>query len=463
MRRIYSQDLPYLLGLSLAALITTIFLSYVRYDKTIGSLQLVTHTGEVLKDVYQLESSLKSCDAIVAKQLIKPDTGAIRKVVASRMLSLHLVNSLGVLTLDNKKQQENINSLKPLIRQRYETWLLLVKQAPVLSDFEKDSILAAGQPADEQIDLLLRKMGAVEKNLLTLREKAGIETARTSPLYLLMTALITLSFVAFFIYMLYRALKVTKTLNDEIELKNTVLQRSNRDLEQFAYVASHDLQEPLHKIKAFGDRLRAKEQANLSEDGVRMLEKINGFAQRMQRLIDDLLEYSRVTSHKLELTQVSLSAALQEAISSLSEQIENSSATISYKDLPTITGYPTQLARMFQNLISNSIKYARSGVPPVIQVSYTIEKGKTIQNVRPGDEEKDFLHLTISDNGIGFDQQYADKIFVIFQRLHGKSEYEGTGIGLSVVKAVVSNHQGYIQASGKENEGAEFKLFFPLS
>lgn len=462
MRRIYSQDLPYLLGLSLAALITTIFLSYVRYDKTIDSLQLVAHTGEVLKDVYQLESSLKNCDAAVAKQLIKPDTGAIRKVVASRLLSLHLINSLGVLTLDNKIQQQNINSLKPLIRQRYETWLLLVKQAPILSDLEKDSILTAGKLDDQQIDLLLQKMSIAEENLLTQREKAGIETARTSPLYLLMTALVTLIFVAFFVYMLYRSFKVTKNLKDEIELKNAVLQRSNRDLEQFAYVASHDLQEPLHKIKAFGERLTAKEQANLSEDGVRMLEKINGFAQRMQRLIDDLLEYSRVTNHKLVLSQVSLNSALQDAVSSLSEQIENSGATITYKDLPTITGYPTQLARMFQNLLSNSIKYARNGVPPVIQITYTIEKGKAIQNVRPGDEEKDFLQLSVSDNGIGFDQQYADKIFVIFQRLHGKSEYEGTGIGLSVVKAVVSNHQGYIQATGKENEGTEFKLFFPL-
>lgn len=463
MRRIYSQDLPYLLGLSLAALITTIFLSYVRYDKTIAGLQLVNQTGEVLTDVHQLQSNLKSCDAIVIKQLLLPDTGAIRKVVKSRQTSLHIINALGVLTLDNSAQQKNINFLKPIIRSRYETWLSLVKRAPVLTDTEIDSVIQQGLLVDKQIDALLNKMSASEEILLAQREKIGLETARSSPMYLLLTALITLAFVAFFVYMLYQSLKITKGLNDEIELKNMVLQRSNRDLEQFAYVASHDLQEPLHKIKAFNDRLKVKEQGNLSEEGLRMLDKINGFAGRMQRLIDDLLDYSRLTNHKLELTQVSLSSALQDAVSALSEQIENSGTTIVYKDLPTITGYPSQLSRMFQNLFSNSIKYAREGVAPVISLKYAIEKGKAIENVRPGDEDKDFVKLTITDNGIGFEQQYADKIFVIFQRLHGKSEYEGTGIGLAVVKAVVSNHQGYIQAVGKENEGAEFRLYFPLS
>lgn len=464
MRRIHTSDLPYLLGISVAVLITTLFLSYAKYDKTISDLKLVNHTNEILREIYELQASLRTADAIAWSSLSVKDDDLALEFKSNQRLTNNIIDYTGILTIDNKTQKDALVRLKKLVDIRYRQWQDLMNRPDSMSQAGIDSMLELNNISDNRITAIMSEMRSEELFLLAKRETAGSNSIKSSPIYLLITALISVLLIGFFTYMVYQSLSLKQKLNEEIENKNRDLQRSNRDLEQFAYVASHDLQEPLRKIRAFGERLKIKEEANLSDDGVRMIDKVNGFAAKMQRLIDDLLEYSRISNTQLPLLNVDLNICLNEAVSSLSENIKDYGAIVTYDNLPAIEGYQTQLIRLFQNLISNALKYSKEDVAPYITITASYVKGGDVgEGIRATDEYADFLKIVVKDNGIGFDQQYADKIFVIFQRLHGKSEYDGTGIGLAVVKAVMSNHRGYIRASGKEGEGAEFSLYFPLN
>ncbi|MCW3103764.1 MAG: sensor signal transduction histidine kinase [Bacteroidetes bacterium] len=246
---------------------------------------------------------------------------------------------------------------------------------------------------------------------------------------------------------------------EKIERKNKMLEEANKELESFSYVASHDLQEPLRKIQAFTSRLLQKENDNLSEWGKDVFSKVQLSANRMQRLIEALLNFSRLDKTQEGFEQVDVNMMLDEIKNNLQEVAE-SKAVIIADPLPVMNVIPIQLQQLLSNLISNALKYSKPDVPPVVKISYGLKEGRAI----PGNSALDlnkYHHITISDNGIGFEQQYAEKIFELFQRLHGKSEYEGTGIGLAICKKIVANHHGFINATGKPGEGAEFNIYLP--
>ena len=230
------------------------------------------------------------------------------------------------------------------------------------------------------------------------------------------------------------------------------LEHSNRELADFAYVASHDLQEPLRKIEAFGERLVNKYGNTLPDDGKMFIDRMQNAAGRMRKLINDLLSYSRVTTDAKGFQKVSLSKILSEVEGDLQIRIEETEATIEYGDLPTIDCEPMQMRQLLQNLLGNALKFRKADVKPIIKVS----AHETI------DEEKPCIVLTIEDNGIGFDNQFKDQIFTIFQRLHSRNEYEGTGIGLATVRKIVERHSGHIDASGQVGVGATFNVTLPI-
>ncbi|MEQ8532370.1 MAG: PAS domain S-box protein [Imperialibacter sp.] len=232
------------------------------------------------------------------------------------------------------------------------------------------------------------------------------------------------------------------------------LERSNRELQDFAYVSSHDLQEPLRKIQAFGDRLLHKEAPNLSEQGQDYLARMLNAAGRMQRLINDLLSFSRISSKTREFVQVDLNQVLAEVLTDLELLIEQTETRVEASDLPTIDGDYTQLAQVFQNLISNAIKFVRDGEKPRIKISARAVQEQAHLTATPGDET---VEITFQDNGTGFDQKYADRIFHIFQRLEGQ-KFEGSGIGLAICKRVANRHGGDIVAIGTPGVGSTFIL-----
>lgn len=245
----------------------------------------------------------------------------------------------------------------------------------------------------------------------------------------------------------YTDITETEQQARELRLYNSKLEASNRELQDFAYVASHDLQEPLRKIEAFGDRLNRRYAEDLPEQGQMYIERMQDAANRMRSLINDLLSYSRVTTKGKELVETDTNAILADVLSDLSVRIDETRATVEVCDLPPLMGDKTQLRQLFQNLIGNALKFSRPGVDPIVTLSVDV-----------GEEETLFK---IADNGIGFDNQFKDQIFTIFQRLHGRLEYEGTGVGLATVRKIVERHNGTIDADGRPGEGATFLVTLP--
>lgn len=252
------------------------------------------------------------------------------------------------------------------------------------------------------------------------------------------------------------------------ERHNQILQRANRDLQlsnenlqQFAYVASHDLQEPLRKIQAFGDLLKDRFGPTLGPDGTDMLSRMQLAAKRMSLLIRDLLAYSRVSNQPDSHLPVSLSAIMNEVIDALYIAIQESGAQVTVTDLPELMGNPLQLNQLFQNLLGNAIKFRRPNAVPIVQVScQTLSASQVPMDVAPRlDTSGNYAEITVSDNGIGFDAQYADRIFQVFQRLHGRNNYTGSGIGLSICRRVAENHGGTIIANSVPGQGATFRIY----
>lgn len=230
------------------------------------------------------------------------------------------------------------------------------------------------------------------------------------------------------------------------------LERSNQELQDFAYVSSHDLQEPLRKIQAFGDRLKMKESDKLSEQGKDYVERMLNAAVRMQHLINDLLTYSRVTSKAKPFEKVDLNTILKEVLSDLEVSIERTHAIVNQVNLPVIEADVTQMRQLFQNLISNAIKFRKEDEAPQINIYYKHFQRTAHLTATPGDE---FIELYVEDNGIGFDEKYLDKIFNIFQRLEGQ-KYEGSGIGLAICRKIAIRHGGHITAKSSLGKGSTF-------
>ncbi|MFD1144603.1 ATP-binding protein [Larkinella insperata] len=242
---------------------------------------------------------------------------------------------------------------------------------------------------------------------------------------------------------------------------NDELSRSNENLQQFAYVASHDLQEPLRKIQSFGDMLKAQYGASLGA-GVDYLERMQAAANRMAVLIKDLLSYSRLSSQRETSSLVSLGAIVEQVLATLELTIQQTSARVEVETLPVISGDALQLGQLFQNLLANALKFRRPEVIPHISIQHTVlGAGQVPGLVHLGPAAQSYHCIQVIDNGIGFDEKYAERIFQVFQRLHGRSEFAGTGIGLAICQKVVANHRGAIRATSQVGQGATFWIYLP--
>ena len=239
--------------------------------------------------------------------------------------------------------------------------------------------------------------------------------------------------------------------------QNEELMKANKELESFNYISSHDLQEPLRQIQNFASRIADDEAKNLSEKGKLYFDKMNNAANRMQTLIADLLAYSRTKTSERKFEMTDLKAIVEDVTYELKEIIEEKNATIEVSQLYDAYVIPFQFRQMMQNLIGNSLKFSKPGVDPYIVIKNKIVKSDMVS----GAEE--YCHISVSDNGIGFEPQYRDRIFEVFQRLHDKQKIAGTGIGLAIVKKIVENHNGYITATGEPDKGATFNIYIPVN
>ena len=248
---------------------------------------------------------------------------------------------------------------------------------------------------------------------------------------------------------------LNKTLIENVR----TLENVNAELARFAYVASHDLQEPLRKIQMYGDLLKTKYHDVVEDEGNYFIERMQTGAKRLQLLIRDILTYSRLTDSNISFTKSNLNQIVDEILLDLELRIKESDAKIFVSELPDLDVNPGQISQLLQNIISNALKFARKNIAPEIRITYEIgcAEGEILPN------GKKYCHISICDNGIGFDESFLEQIFTLFKRLNDSSEYEGTGIGLAICKKIVEKHKGYIHAKSRLNEGSTFIISLPLT
>ncbi|MCW3094175.1 MAG: hypothetical protein JWP81_5244, partial [Ferruginibacter sp.] len=247
-----------------------------------------------------------------------------------------------------------------------------------------------------------------------------------------------------------------------LKIANEELGHSNKNLEQFAYIASHDLQEPLRKIKIFSSMFN-DQFPDMPEKAKELVNKINSSTERMTALIKDVLNFSKLTLSEFIFEKVDLDAILKDTINEFDLLILQKNATVTFDNLPAIEAIPLQMKQLFYNLLSNALKFSYPGRDPAIHIAWKIVTPENVKENPKLNDDLSYGEVIFKDNGIGFDQQFAEKIFRIFQRLHSRQKYVGTGIGLALCQSIAINHGGEIYAEAKENEGAAFHILLPVS
>jgi signal transduction histidine kinase len=266
-------------------------------------------------------------------------------------------------------------------------------------------------------------------------------------------------------HLIHHFTDVTSIREAELKLEKTLeeLSHSNQNLEQFAYAASHDLREPVRKAQVFIGLLKNGLSQVLTDSQAQLFDRLENSQRRMQKLIEDLLEFSQLSKGGVpEQDRLELNEVLKPVLDDLELEIERTTATIHVTPLPSIFGNKRQMQQLFQNLVGNALKYSKKDVPARIEVTATQVKGADVQHHCPlADNDTAYHLIKVADNGIGFEQQHADKIFHLFTRLHAGNQYRGSGIGLSIVRKVLEAHNGYVWAESEPGRGSVFSILLP--
>ncbi|MGX5818031.1 sensor histidine kinase [Chitinophaga lutea] len=440
--------------------------SYMIAKNLMHNAERLNHAVEVSKRLEIITKQLKEAEAAIRGYNLTKEQKFLHPSMEER--SLRIENEYRRLRriTDAPDQLRNLDTLKALLDVKYAQ----------LSAGEKDQRKGAGISTGEgevsmdRIDRRVAKMVAIEQAQLD--EKSRLFEF-FSNLWIPVVLIISLLAILIGIYSyitLNREFRLQlhiehrmKNYQRELQENIALLNKSNQELEQFAYVASHDLQEPLRKISTFSDRLQVKFRDDLPPEAAELLDRMVAAVARMRVLINDLLLFSRagriVPDH---IAPIDMNALLEDVVGDLEESLQEKQGTVRFDQMPTIEGSDSAFHQLFQNLLSNSIKFASPDRPLEINIRRELLSGRETGVVKENKWDESFCRITVEDNGIGFDQAYADKIFLLFQRLHGISEYKGTGIGLAICKKIVDSHHGFMSAYGYPGRGATFVIVLPL-
>lgn len=378
------------------------------------------------------------------------------------------------------QQEDNIDELVTLSRAKVEQMMRTV-QLGANGQFDQARALLSsnrGLQIYEEFEAKFLQIDESERRIQG-EHLANLMQLRRDSVNTLIVSSVTTALLIIAIFILLkinmretiRHQRTLENLNEELEFKidqrtqelqvySEELARSNRELEDFAFVASHDLQEPLRKIRAFGNRIDDGYSEVIDDRGRDFLKRMLNAAERMSMLISDLLAFSRVSTRGKEFVEIDLNELATTVVDDLEIAIEEAQATVDVGPLPTIHGDKSQIEQLIMNLLSNAIKFKRDDEPPLISVASRAPREEELLNLHMANQF-DWVVITIQDNGIGFDQAFSEKIFAPFQRLHGRTAYKGTGIGLAVCRRIVERHNGQITAQSEPGQGAKFTIIIP--
>jgi signal transduction histidine kinase len=459
-----TQFLIYLL--SVASLVVLGFLSFLslsRYESFVKFTTDVENTHGVITAILKLEGLLKDAETGNRGFLLTMDSTFLEPYSKAEKKLNTLAKDLRHMVSDNEDQQRRISYLNILINDRIklmtESRQLLLREKTV----NKENLFN-GKTTMDQCRVVIEEMQGAELKLLEERNENKFFYQTTAPRY--MTQLFLFAAAAFIVssVIIVRDFRKKKKYEQELELKILELHQSNEELEQIAYIASHDLQEPLRKIITFTDRLLLQHAKYVNEEGKSVINRIHYSSNRMRGLVEDLGNYISLVQLAETRQDVHINELLKAILNELERVIEQTKARILWNNIPIIKGYPRQIQLLFRALIDNSIKFSHPDVAPLIHIYAHSATEEDLQFFRIKSVSTKYVKITLRDNGIGFDNQFSDRMFKIFQRLHTQySQYPGKGIGLAIVKRVVANHNGYVFARGFPQEGAEFTIFLPAS
>ncbi|GGO65157.1 hypothetical protein GCM10010982_06290 [Bowmanella pacifica] len=473
-----NKTIWWLIGVLILAITSVNTLLALRSSNEIAGIQKsLTNTGEVMMLLDELYISVTLAESGQRGYLLT-DNERFLAPYQEQLQKVHTsINNARAISSEIQGQQYRIEQLIDLVNQQFSELSRTVELAKKEKDLLAVHEVKVGNGVlSTQIGEAYRKAMLAESDF---RESLYLDFAiaqhRADNTLYLSSALTLVLLLAVF-YLARLNLKNERRHRSQLEAQNNTLAqkveertfalkiyadelaRSNRELEEFAFVASHDLQEPLRKIQAFGDRLLNAQQQQLDETSLDYLARMNKAAQRMSKLISDLLAFSRVTTRGKEFSSCDLNKTLHQVVDDLEISIEDSQAQLELDSLPTIKADTTQMHQLFQNLLSNALKFKAPDRPLMVKVRCQQTTGPTL----PGEESGlIWYRIEIHDTGIGFEQQYADKIFMPFQRLHGRNSYEGTGIGLAVCRRIVERHGGKISTTSQPGKGSTFSILLP--
>jgi len=449
---------------SLVILVSLSVLYNQRYTEYTRYTAAIEHTHTTLSRLDDLESSLKDAETSVRGFLLSNDSVYLENYPAT-IDSIHTaLAKLETIGLDRRNKKE-LAALEVAVAERIvqlNTTVRMFVNGPRTRTSLRQ-IHSGGRQKMEQCTALIGALKAHENNQLNIRRANKEISELVTPSFFI--AIFGFTIVTFCIsfYIIIREFRGRLKYQRDLERKLIELDQSNRELEQIAFVTSHDLQEPLRKINTFCDRLVMKHAPQLDSEGRIIVNRISTASSRMRELIQDLSRYTSLSILRNNSQKtVDVKSVIEAVQRNHQTRLNARNATIVYHSAPVIRGYPDQIHLLFDCLLDNSIKFCRKGEPLTIEVSKATICQEELKTLQISTAHLAFTKIRFSDNGIGFDSEFSDKMFGIFQRLHTQhNEYEGKGVGLALVKRIISNHNGFILAKGVPGKGAEFSMYFP--
>jgi signal transduction histidine kinase len=447
--------------LSLVIILYLSWLYYKSFRRSNDYIAKVEHAYKVVLQISELENYIKEAETGQRGYLLTRDSNFLRPYLNVRHNIMPAYDSLRRLTAGNVTQQNLLNRAGLLInnsvvRFQHSIYLFNSQNRDLGRSLEEGRLLV------DSLRQVFRLLEREESNMVKARASNPELYDSNLPQYF--GAIFAFAFLIFVIsfVVIFKEFSRRFRYQKELEVKINAINTYNSELQQIAFATSHDLQEPLRRIQTFSDRLTSRYGQELSEEGKMIVSRIDYSARRMQGLIEDLMNFTNLVRNGEEIAEVNADELLNEVMQALQEKIEEKGAVIHLGQMPVITGYRQQLFLMFKSLLDNSIKFSKPGVPPVVTIQWVKTDDGEIDILEKAPGKREFIRISVRDNGIGFNSEFSQKMFLIFQRLHSGNEFEGKGVGLAIVERVMTNHNGYVRAYGEPNQGAEFNLYFPV-